>query len=82
MRTTVRTEGHPLTGKALAEWADPGWAQRRDDGIGIVCLALGLGAGCGLLIGWLGWPVGVLLATGLFLAWLRLMLAWLGGGSR
>jgi hypothetical protein len=68
-------------GERFSEWADPGWRQRRDDAVGMVCTALLLGAGCGLLVGWLGWAGG-LLAAGLYLAWLRLMIATLGGGSR
>jgi hypothetical protein len=62
----------------LREWADSDWADRRDQALGVIGLALGLGAGCGLLIGWLGWA-GAVLAVGLYLAWLRLMLAALGG---
>ncbi len=72
---------HPAADKGFSEWADPGWTHRRDDAIGVVCTTVLLGAGCGLLIGWLGWA-GVLLAVGLYLAWLRLMIAALGGGSR
>jgi hypothetical protein len=35
-----------------------------------------------VVINWLGWPLGVLIAVVLYLAWLRLMLAVLGGGRR
>ncbi len=78
---TQTRPSHPATGETFREWADPGYPQRRDDAMGVVCVAVLLGAGCGLLIGWLGWA-GALLAVGLYLAWLRLMLATLRGGSR
>jgi hypothetical protein len=78
----TREAERPSSGEALRAWADPGWADRRDQALGVVGLALGLGAGCGAVINCLGWPVGVLVAGGLYLAWLWLMLAALGGGGR
>ena len=56
MTTTETVRAFATAAPALREWADPGWAARRDEAIGIVGLALGLGAGSGLMIGWLGWP--------------------------
>jgi hypothetical protein len=79
---TNSTLTRPASGETLREWADPGWADRRDEALGVIGLAVGLGAGCGAVINWLGWPVGVLVAVGLYLAWLRLMLAVVGGGRR
>jgi hypothetical protein len=78
---TNLTRTRPASGEPSREWADPGWAHRRDQALGVVGLAVGLGAGCGLLIGWLGWA-GAVLAVVLYLAWLRLMLAVLGGDRR
>jgi hypothetical protein len=67
LRTDTTTDaGH------RAGLVDPGWEDRRDETAAVVSMTVLLGVGCGVVIHWLGWPVGELLALVTYLACARL----------
>lgn len=81
MSTTPTALAPPAnTEQTGRELVDPGWQQRREDAVGLVCAAVMLATVCGLLINWLGF-VGVVLAAGLYLGCLRWVWRWHVGGE-
>jgi len=80
--TTTVPPADSATTSELYAAVDSGRADRIDQAGLVVSATASLGVVCGLLINWLGWPVGAPMALVLYLACARL--AWLSGmgGSR